>query len=87
MRMLGHAQHDDARYVPKEKFEDWKTRDPIERYQKKLLEEKVITEKQLGEMTEEIRTLCEADAEYALEAAMPEGPEALEGVYSREVNA
>ena len=32
LRMEGHAVHDDAYYVPKELFEEWALRDPIERY-------------------------------------------------------
>ena len=36
MRMHGHGAHDDMRYVPKEMFEIWSRRDPIERYTEKL---------------------------------------------------
>ena len=32
LRMEGHAVHDDAFYVPKELFEEWARRDPIERF-------------------------------------------------------
>ena len=32
LRMEGHAVHDDAFYVPKELFEEWAQRDPIERF-------------------------------------------------------
>ena len=32
LRMEGHAVHDDAFYVPKELFEEWAKRDPIERF-------------------------------------------------------
>ena len=32
LRMEGHAVHDDAFYVPKELFERWAERDPIERF-------------------------------------------------------
>jgi TPP-dependent pyruvate/acetoin dehydrogenase alpha subunit len=32
LRMEGHAVHDDAFYVPKEMFEEWAKRDPIERF-------------------------------------------------------
>src|ERR1700730_7884892 len=39
MRMLGHAQHDAAEYVPKAMLESWKQRDPLDRF------EKVRTEK------------------------------------------
>ena len=36
MRMVGHAQHDPAEYVPREMFEHWKARDPIGMYEKFL---------------------------------------------------
>ena len=39
MRMHGHGAHDDMRYVPKEMFEKWSKRDPIERYGEKLVAE------------------------------------------------
>src|SRR4249920_773547 len=32
LRMEGHAVHDDASYVPREMFEEWGRRDPIERF-------------------------------------------------------
>ena len=34
MRMQGHAQHDDARYVPKETLDEWAAKDPLERFKK-----------------------------------------------------
>src|ERR671918_2294692 len=39
MRMHGHGAHDDMRYVPKELFEEWGKRDPIELYAKRLTSE------------------------------------------------
>src|SRR3954449_10849116 len=36
MRMHGHGAHDDMRYVPKELFERWAQRDPIDTYEQKL---------------------------------------------------
>ena len=84
MRMKGHAEHDDARYVPAELLEKWAKRDPIALYQARLLAEGVVTEKQLEELTERLRASIEADAQYALEAPLPAGPEALEGVWAEE---
>src|SRR5271169_721180 len=45
MRMRGHAQHDAADYVPKEMFEFWKRRDPIDSYERKLTDAGVLTAK------------------------------------------
>src|ERR671917_637461 len=44
MRMHGHGAHDDMRYVPKELFETWAKRDPIERYEAKLHDAGVDTD-------------------------------------------
>ena len=38
LRMEGHAVHDDAFYVPKELFEEWAKRDPVERFRTWLRE-------------------------------------------------
>ena len=40
LRMEGHAVHDDAFYVPKELFEEWAKRDPIERFRTWLREQR-----------------------------------------------
>ena len=42
MRMLGHAQHDAAEYVPKAMLESWKQRDPLDRFEKFLNEKKAL---------------------------------------------
>src|ERR687892_2145943 len=36
MRMHGHAAHDDMKYVPTEKVEEWRAKDPIDRQTKRL---------------------------------------------------
>src|SRR5919205_611097 len=41
MRMHGHGAHDDMRYVPRELFDEWSRRDPIERYEERLATEGV----------------------------------------------
>ncbi len=42
MRMHGHAEHDPADYVPKEMFEEWRKKDPVELFEKALIEGGVI---------------------------------------------
>ncbi len=39
MRMHGHGAHDDMSYVPEELLEEWRRRDPIERYERRLADE------------------------------------------------
>jgi pyruvate dehydrogenase E1 component alpha subunit len=47
MRMLGHAIHDGAEYVPVEMLEAWKRRDPIAAMRRRLTEEGTATSEQL----------------------------------------
>ena len=49
MRMKGHAQHDEAQYVPKAMFEFWKAQDPIQRYEAYLTEHKLWDAKKKSE--------------------------------------
>ena len=51
LRMEGHAVHDDAFYVPKELFERWAERDPIERYRTWLLTNTDLTSDEEDEIT------------------------------------
>jgi pyruvate dehydrogenase E1 component alpha subunit/2-oxoisovalerate dehydrogenase E1 component alpha subunit len=37
MRMRGHAEHDDMKYVPKQQLEEWAAKDPIARYEAHLM--------------------------------------------------
>src|ERR687884_2092553 len=78
MRMHGHGAHDDMRYVPKELFEVWAERDPIDRYEKKLADDGIDVEEIRASVKEEI----ERETEWALSQKMPEGPAALEGVFA-----
>ena len=41
MRMLGHAIHDTAEYVPRELLATWEARDPVARFREKLVAEGV----------------------------------------------
>ena len=42
MRMHGHAEHDPADYVPKAMYEEWSKKDPVELFEKVLLDAGVI---------------------------------------------
>ena len=51
LRMEGHAVHDDAFYVPKELFEEWAKRDPIERFRTWLRENADLTDEEEDEIS------------------------------------
>lgn len=81
-RMKGHAEHDDASYVPTELLEHWKKRDPIENYEKYLLREKVLSKKQLTELQDRVAREMDDAQKFAEESPLPEATEAAQGVYA-----
>src|SRR3954447_14008680 len=50
LRMEGHAVHDDAFYVPKDMFEEWAKRDPLERFRSWLRDNAELTEDEEDEI-------------------------------------
>jgi TPP-dependent pyruvate/acetoin dehydrogenase alpha subunit len=81
MRMRGHAQHDPAEYVPKDMFEHWKQRDPIEQYEKFLMGEKTLDAKSKNEMEGKMDALLSKDRDFAEASPMPPPELAEKGVY------
>jgi TPP-dependent pyruvate/acetoin dehydrogenase alpha subunit len=83
-RRKGHAEHDDAGYVPDELKRYWEARDPIHRLESYLLEEGLVTQPQLEAITEPIATQLEEDAEFAVRSPMPDPSMAFGGVYAED---
>ena len=81
MRMRGHAQHDPAEYVPKEMFEHWKQRDPIEQYEKFLMGKKLLDAKGKKELENKMEALLEKERDFAEASPMPPPELAEQGVY------
>jgi TPP-dependent pyruvate/acetoin dehydrogenase alpha subunit len=78
MRMHGHGAHDDMRYVPKELFEIWSRRDPIERYEQRLASAGIDVDPIRTSVTEEL----ERETEWALAQPMPDPATARDGVFA-----
>lgn len=53
-RMRGHEEASGTKYVPKELFEEWGTKDPILRYERYLREHGVLTDERAKEVREEL---------------------------------
>jgi pyruvate dehydrogenase E1 component alpha subunit len=81
-RFRGHFEGDAGAYRPKEEIEKWLKRDPIKRYKEKLLEMKVLMEKQAEDIDKKALTEIEDAVKFARESPFPEPEEALENVYS-----
>jgi TPP-dependent pyruvate/acetoin dehydrogenase alpha subunit len=86
-RMLGHAQHDDQRYVPKELLEQWNKKDPIDLYERFLKKNGIADEAQLQQINSRIKTLLDEEIEAAEKSPYPEPESALTGVYAEPAEA
>jgi TPP-dependent pyruvate/acetoin dehydrogenase alpha subunit len=82
MRMKGHAEHDDAFYVPKELFAEWQKKDPILLAEKYLLDNKIITAAENDEIKNRVAKEMEEAEEFALSASFPAGEDGTTGVYA-----
>lgn len=83
-RFVGHHEGDSKFYRTDEEEEQWKAKDPIERYPETLVEEGVLTEAEVEEIDQEIDREIDEAVEYARESPFPEPSAAYEGLYSSE---
>lgn len=81
-RMRGHAEHDDARYVPAELLQHWRQKDPIDRLVRHLLDNGLATEDDLVRIDSRIDAEVEHDLRYAEQSPMPDPSIALQDVYA-----
>jgi TPP-dependent pyruvate/acetoin dehydrogenase alpha subunit len=84
MRMHGHGAHDDMSYVPPEMFEEWKARDPIDLYRRRLADEHGFSEDELDEIRSSVEAEVAESAEKALASPMPDPEQAFDGVFADE---
>lgn len=82
MRMQGHAQHDDARYVPKQLLEQWQAKDPLARFTTVLLERGAADEKRIAEIDRMAKSYAAEEADLAEQSPMPDPASVTRGVYA-----
>jgi len=82
MRMMGHAIHDGAEYVPRELLAEWEKKDPVARYQDKLLAEKVTDEDELNEIRQRAAVEIEDAIEFAEASPLPDPETVMDGLYA-----
>ena len=82
LRMEGHAVHDDAFYVPKDMFEEWAKRDPIERFRSWLKEYADLRDQEEDEFAADIKKLLNEAIRRAEESPLPDPATVADGVYA-----
>jgi 2-oxoisovalerate dehydrogenase E1 component len=83
-RMRGHEEASGTKYVPKELMEEWAKKDPIENYEKWLLEEGILSEAHIeaikNKYKKEVQTAVEVM--FAEPEPVPDTAEELADVYA-----
>src|ERR1700749_1706515 len=82
LRMEGHAVHDDAFYVPKELFERWAERDPVERFRSWLRDNVGMSDEDEEQIGSYVKKLLNDALQRAEESPQPDPDSLLEGVYA-----
>lgn len=84
-RRKGHAEHDDQRYVAAGEVEWWeKNNDPVDRFEKYLLDAGVAKEK-LDEITADVIREIDEDCTWAESSPMPEAEQAAYNVFDNAI--
>jgi pyruvate dehydrogenase E1 component alpha subunit len=82
LRMEGHAVHDDAFYVPREMFEEWAKRDPIERFRAWLRDNASLSDEEEDEITGGVKRLLNDAVQRAEESPWPDPATLTDGVFA-----
>jgi TPP-dependent pyruvate/acetoin dehydrogenase alpha subunit len=82
MRMKGHAEHDDASYVPREQLEKWRKKDPILRYEKHLYTKKLMTAEEKAAIEARLAKEIREDVAIAEASPFPGSEEAARPVWA-----
>lgn len=83
-RMRGHEEASGVKYVPKELFEIWGEKDPIQNYEQFLLKEKILHEKDIENIRSEYKNYIDSSVERGFEAlnVTPNTQDELNDVYA-----
>jgi pyruvate dehydrogenase E1 component alpha subunit/2-oxoisovalerate dehydrogenase E1 component alpha subunit len=81
-RMRGHAAHDNQSYVARELLDEWRKRDPLDRFEGELLGKGISTAGEIEEVKTRIDGLLDEELRWAESQPLPAPTDALGGVYA-----
>jgi len=81
-RFYGHSRSDARVYRTREEEKEWKSRDPIVNFKKKLIEEGILTEEQARKLEKDVAREVEEAEKFALSSPYPEVNNLYDGLYT-----
>jgi pyruvate dehydrogenase E1 component alpha subunit/2-oxoisovalerate dehydrogenase E1 component alpha subunit len=85
-RRKGHAEHDDQRYITPGEIEWWeKNNDPVDRFEKYLLDCNVASKEKLDAITADVVREIDEDTAWAESSPMPDAEQAAYNVFDNSI--
>ena len=81
-RWSGHSKSDAQVYRTREEVRRWMEKDPIEKYKRILIGQKILTEKEDRDLGKEAAAQLDKAAKFAVESPFPEPSEVEDDVYA-----
>jgi pyruvate dehydrogenase E1 component alpha subunit len=81
-RAQGHYEPDDLAYVDVKELVEWRARDPVERFTRKLLHEQRLSQADLDAMRERVERTLAAALAFAVDSPFPDLSELKTDVYA-----
>lgn len=81
-RYLGHSTSDPGKYRTKEEVDEWKKKDPIPRFKKYLLDNKIATEQDIEAIEKLSEDAVEESVKFALSSPEPTLESAFEDIFA-----
>ena len=81
-RWRGHFEGDACAYRDESELQDWIKRDPVKRFEEKLLAEGIVTEEKAQQIRQSIDKELEEAIAFAEQSPLPDPAEVLEDVYA-----
>jgi TPP-dependent pyruvate/acetoin dehydrogenase alpha subunit len=82
MRMLGHAIHDGAEYVPTALLDEWKRRDPVAAAERVLRERRIADDETLGLIESRCLSVVSDAVDFAENSDWPDPETVDDGVFA-----
>lgn len=80
-RQGGHSRGDPAKYRPQKEVEEWLKKDPVSLFKMRLIEERILTEKEVEGIEKETIVTIERAVKFAEDAPSPKAEDALGDLY------
>lgn len=81
-RWLGHSTSDPGKYRTKKEVDGWKQKDPIDRFKKYLLENKIATAQEIEAIEKASEDAVEESVKFALSSPEPSLESAFEDIFA-----